>query len=336
MTGVPTGREKKSFFPSVFVCLPQKICYNNSMESKKRQNSLFGELTTEKKAGLAYSAAAFLPVILSLAFTIVLQASGATKTENYDKSDWFIYCSCLLPQVAFAIVAAVFFFKSKTPVKAVAGKCAPKYFLIAVLLQVGLLSLAELNGLFLNFLGRFGYKDDPILLPSLNGFGLVGVLLTVAVLPAVFEETIFRGVVLGGLKSCGQAGAVLVCGALFSLYHENPAQTVYQFLCGAAYALVALRAGSILPTVLAHFLNNALIILLSKFGLEAFPNAVMIPLMIVSGLCLVGSLVWLIFFDKSGKREKSPARKGFFLCAAAGILVCAVMWISVLLTGFGK
>ena len=118
------------------------------MESKKKQNSLFGELTTEKKAGLAYSAAAFLPVILSLAFTIVLQASGATKTENYDKSDWFIYCSFLLPQVAFAIVAAVFFFKSKTPVKAVAGKCAPKYFLIAVLLQVGLLSLAELNGLF--------------------------------------------------------------------------------------------------------------------------------------------------------------------------------------------
>ncbi|MFR1983947.1 MAG: hypothetical protein ACLS4Z_09735 [Christensenellaceae bacterium] len=44
----------------------------------------------------------------------------------------------------------------------------------------------------------------------------------------------------------------------------------------------------------------------------------MIPLMIVSGLCLVGSLVWLIFFDKSGKTEKSPARKGFFLCAAAG------------------
>ncbi|MFQ9736301.1 MAG: hypothetical protein ACLR06_00315 [Christensenellaceae bacterium] len=32
-------------------------------------------------------------MILSLAFTIVLQASGATKTENYDKSDWFIYCS---------------------------------------------------------------------------------------------------------------------------------------------------------------------------------------------------------------------------------------------------
>ncbi|MFQ7079353.1 MAG: hypothetical protein ACLRSW_16265 [Christensenellaceae bacterium] len=50
-----------------------------------------------------------------------------------------------------------------------------KYFLIAVLLQVGLFARG-LNGLFLNFLGRFGYKDDPILLPSLNGFGLVGVL----------------------------------------------------------------------------------------------------------------------------------------------------------------
>ena len=312
------------------------------MESKKKQNSLFGELTTEKKAGLAYSAAAFLPVILSLAFTIVLQASGATKTENYDKSDWFIYCSFLLPQVAFAIVAAVFFFKSKTPVKAVAGKCAPKYFLIAVLLQVGLLSLAELNGLFLNFLGRFGYKDDPILLPSLNGFGLVGVLLTVAVLPAVFEETIFRGIVLRGLKSFGAVGAVLICGALFSLYHENPAQTIYQFLCGAAFALVALRSGSILPTVLSHFLNNAVIVVLTKFGIESYPSAVAVPLMIVSALCLVGSLVWLIFFD-GPKRSENPEpsgrtsdKKGFFLYAALGILVCAVMWLSVLATGFGN
>ncbi|MFR1983946.1 MAG: hypothetical protein ACLS4Z_09725 [Christensenellaceae bacterium] len=56
-------------------------------------------------------------------------------------------------------------FKSKTLVKAVAGKCAPKYFLIAVLLQVGLFRSRELNGLFLNFLGRFGYKDDPICCP---------------------------------------------------------------------------------------------------------------------------------------------------------------------------
>lgn len=98
------------------------------MESKKKQNSLFGELTTEKKAGLAYSAAAFLPVILSLAFTIVLQASGATKTENYDKSDWFIYCSFLLPQVAFAIVAAVFFFKFENARKSGGGKVRAEIF----------------------------------------------------------------------------------------------------------------------------------------------------------------------------------------------------------------
>ena len=49
-------------------------------------------------------------------------------------------------------------------------------YLIAFLLQIGLLSLSELNGLFLQFLGKFGYEHTPIVLPSVEGFGFVGVL----------------------------------------------------------------------------------------------------------------------------------------------------------------
>lgn len=305
------------------------------MEQKSGKNSLFGELTPEKSAGLAYSAGAILLVLLSLVFLAVVNAGGLTAAEGFEESDWYLYCGFLLPQLAFAAVAAIFFLKTKTPLKKLAGGCSPKYFLLAVVLQFGLLSLSELNNLFLHFLEGFGYEPTEILLPSSDGFGFVGVLYVVAVLPAVLEEMIFRGILFGGLKSCGRAGAVLVCGALFALYHQSPAQTVYQFLCGAAFALMMLRAGSILPTVLSHFLNNALIIVLDKAGVTSFSVGAMIPLMIGSALCLLGSLAYLIFFDKSGEAEKTPARKDFFLFAAVGIAVYAVSWISALLTGFG-
>ena len=289
------------------------------MESQNGKNSLFKDLTAERQSGLTYSAAAVLPVVISFVFLLVVQLIGLTDAEGkYMSEEWYLYCNFLLPQLSFALVAFLFFRMTKTPVGTVAGKCRAKYFLLAILLQVGLFSL--------DFLGRFGYENSEITLPSLDGAGVIGVLLVVGLLPAVFEETIFRGIVLRGLKSFGAVGAVLICGALFSLYHENPAQTIYQFLCGAAFALVALRSGSILPTVLSHFLNNA----------------VAVPLMIVSALCLVGSLVWLIFFD-GPKRSENPEpsgrtsdKKGFFLYAALGILVCAVMWLSVLATGFGN
>lgn len=315
---------------------------------------MFGELDAEKKSGLVYSAAVVAPVFLSLVFFIVLAAAGITIKSGETPPDWYLYCSFLVSPLGFSVVVAAYFSRTKEPIKNVAGRCAAKYFFLAIALQIGLLSLSELNALFLKFLGRFGYESE-INLPSLNGAGLFGVLFVVAVLPAVLEELVFRGLLLEGLKNFGSVAAVLVCGALFSLYHQNPAQTVYQFLCGAGFALVALKAGSALPTMLAHFLNNAFIIIAQKLWGGELPRPAQIPLLVVSVICLLGSLVWLIFFDKrgkgalsgdegtdrtagkkaDGKTDKKADKKGFFLFAALGIVVCAVMWLSALVSGLG-
>lgn len=299
---------------------------------------MFGNLNEEKKSGLVYSAAAVLPILLSLVFIIVVSAAGLTKKENFETQEWYLYCSFLLPQIGFAAVAAGYLIKTKTPVKTIAGKCRFRYFLIAVTLQIGLLSLSELNGWFLRFLGRFGYRSE-INIPSLDGAGLFGVLFVVALLPAVFEETIFRGLLLKGLKGFGECAAVLVCGALFSLYHQNPAQTVYQFVCGAAFALVALRAGSILPTVFAHFLNNAFVILLQRFQNGVLPSGAKVPVLVFSVVCLVASIVFFFFDGRARKKTQTHEqsekadKKGFFLSAAVGIGVCIIMWISALISG---
>lgn len=320
------------------------------MERKTGQNSLLGELTPEKKSGLVYSAAVAASLLLSFAFVIGILAADFSSPEEYESADWYLYLSFLASPLGFAAVAAIYFVRTKESVKAAVGVCKPRYYLLAVLLQIGLLSLSELNNLFISFLERFGYVPSEVRIPSLDGGGLFGVLLVVAVLPALMEELIFRGLLLKGLKSFGTAAAVLLCGALFSLYHQNPVQTAYQFVCGAAFAFVALRAGSILPTVLSHFLNNAAIILLAKFGYEEMPSAAALPVIVVSVLCLAASLVWLFLdgrrgagakerdgnpAEKTEKEREKPDKKGFFLCAAAGIAVCAVVWLSGLFAGFG-
>jgi hypothetical protein len=114
---------------------------------------------------------------------------------------------------------------------------------------------------------------------------------------------------------------------------------VYQFCCGTAFALVTLKSGSILPTALAHFFNNAAILVLTKLGISQFPTPVFIVVVVVSAVCLVGSLAYLLFADKNSeiiqKSEKSDIndRKTFLLCAVAGIFICAVSWISVFVAG---
>ena len=306
---------------------------------KNVQSNMLSGLTLERKSGLVYSVATVMPTLVATIFLMILNGFQV-DLENSTGEEWYRYANFLLPQIALGITVAFFILYAKTPANHVFGKTSPKYFLIAVIMQIGLLSLTELNGLFLDFLGQFGYQNKQAELPSMNGFGILGVILVVGMLPAVFEESVFRGVMLGGMRAFGQVGAILICGGLFALYHQNPAQTIYQFCCGSVYALLAFKAGSALPTMIAHFINNTLIIVMTKFGLNTFPLPVYIPIMIVSGLCLAGSLAYLLFFDKKETKQEVVIEKkkadfgGFFLLAAAGILICLVNWISKLISGF--
>ncbi len=309
---------------------------NHHGQNQRNKNGLFGELTVGKTSGLAYSLATVLPVVLSFAFLIVISACGLTEKEGYETASWYLYCSYILPQLSFAIVAVWYLRRTATPVSVAvkSQKCHPKYFLVAVALQIGLLCLSQLNALFLELLGKFGYEDGGIHLPSMNGFGFVGVLFAVAVLPAVFEEITFRGVLLNGMRSFGVWGSVLLCGGLFSLYHQNPAQTLYQFCCGMAFALVAIRSGSILPTVLSHFINNAAILALTKWNVTEFSTPVFATVMSVSVVCLIASLGYLIFIDKTKPETQDKSeRKGFLVYALVGIILCALSWLLTLAGG---
>lgn len=282
-----------------------------------------------RSAGLLYSFISVLPLIFSLLFTAVILAAGFSHAEGEAYPDWYIYCSYLLPQLSLALSVFVFFLYTDASPKKVYKGTGWRYFLLACVMQFGLFSLSEINNLFLSFLGVFGYVSEDLFLPSLEGGGLVGAILVIAVLPAIFEESIFRGLLLGPLKKLSTPAAVLLCGALFSLYHTNPAQTLYQFVCGCAFALVAVRADSVLPTVLSHFLNNAVILILTRLGV-----GLTLPVYVCSAVALVGSLAWLLFFDRSGNAKKSGSLKPFLITASVGIGVFAVLWMAKLIEGF--
>ncbi len=327
--------------PIFLLCKNKIICYNSCMEKKQtdKLNTWLRSPTISKGAGIAFSIATCLPSMLMALVVGVCVGFGFVKTDAFQYENWYIYVAYLCTPIALALAAVVFFrFNRQSPALALKKqKCQAKYYLIALLMQAGLVGLSELNNIFLQFLSKFGYQDPGITLPSMDGFGFVGVIFVIAVLPAVFEELFFRGILLNGLKSVGETGAILLCGALFSLFHQNPAQTIYQFCCGAAYAWVALRAGSILPTVIAHFINNAAILTLYKFNITLIPVPISIIIMCVSALCLAGAIVWLIALKKRQENPKitmdKAEKKNFFLGAALGIVVCVFSWLITLVSG---
>lgn len=299
----------------------------------------FKEMSVSKNAGISFMIASVLPTALLVVVWIILAVAGVMQNPDFQQADWYRYIAYLCTPVAFFFTSLYFFSGTRLSLKDEfrCNNCSLKYYLMALLMQVGLFGLSELNSLFLSFLGQFGYTDAGIQLPSMDGFGFVGVLLVVAVLPALMEELFFRGVLLKGLKCFGETGAIFLCGALFSLFHQNPAQTVYQFCCGAAYALLAVRSGSILPTAFAHFLNNAVILILYKLGVQTIPMPVFIIIVCVAAVCLAAALVWIFAFDKKQKRlpleTDKTDRKNFLLGAGLGIVFCAFSWLTTLISG---
>jgi membrane protease YdiL (CAAX protease family) len=133
--------------------------------------------------------------------------------------------------------------------------------------------------------------DDERMAQTIAAMSPVVVIVVVVIAPAICEEILFRGVLLRGLATRFKPwAAVLISAAVFSLYHMNPPQFVPAFVLGLAFGTIAMCAGSVIPSMIAHALNNAAILALGAIGapLDAHPwlTLVIAAIATVAGLAL--------------------------------------------------
>ncbi len=105
----------------------------------------------------------------------------------------------------------------------------------------------------------------------------VFILLVVALMPAVGEEFLFRGLMFGSLRANwlkrhpkepavkGAVYAILISAAVFGVFHMSLAKFFTTFLLGALFAYIVYRTGSIYVTMGLHFVNNAVSMAVMKY-----------------------------------------------------------------------
>ena len=92
---------------------------------------------------------------------------------------------------------------------------------------------------------------------EINNFGTYLIYIVVfCVCPAIFEEVMFRGTILSGLKQYGLKVAVVVSAIIFTLMHGNIEQTVHQFIIGLVVGFIFFKTGNLWLSVMVHFFNN--------------------------------------------------------------------------------
>ena len=89
--------------------------------------------------------------------------------------------------------------------------------------------------------------------------------LVVAIFAPIFEEWLCRGMVLRGLLTkMKPVWAIVISALFFAVIHANPWQALNAFLIGLLMGYVYYKTGSLILTMIIHFVNNGTAVVLSN------------------------------------------------------------------------
>ena len=93
-----------------------------------------------------------------------------------------------------------------------------------------------------------------------EGFGFGWVVFSTCVIPGIFEEIAFRGVIFDGLaRHLTTVEAVLVSAAMFGILHLSILSLPHLLLIGLVLGVLRVKTGGLLAGMATHFLHNLLV-----------------------------------------------------------------------------
>jgi len=284
-----------------------------------------------KSGGLAFSAV----IIIYMLFSVIIQ----TILLVFSVTGGMLYTVLNALSAPLAIITVLIFSRAyshrKVSYSLSVNGCNPLYFLIAVMASIGMFfGFGFVNGLISDALSKLGIVQSAVAL-DFSGVGSVILFtLSLGVIPAVTEELLFRGLMFKSLSGVKLWQGVLFVSLCFALFHCSVVQFVYQMIYGAVLCLLTYCAKSVLPAILAHFINNFAVILLTYLGVNIdFYNA----LIIIGGLVVLAvTVAWLITLikkDKTENQDKDDAWEFWWPVGVFGVAICLTFIISNLVLG---
>lgn len=166
-----------------------------------------------------------------------------------------------MPLAGLATSLLVFFIALMSRGYAFEGlrRAPPKYFLEA-LLATGVALAAAYGWMALVSAAMPAERSDPFA-PLKDEIGLGMVIFVVGVVPGIFEEIAFRGLVQGRLSVLfGTRQGLLLAGIAFALAHGVTAALPIHAGLGVYLCWLRLRSSSLLPGMLLHFAYNTTLV----------------------------------------------------------------------------
>ncbi|MDD2376046.1 MAG: CPBP family glutamic-type intramembrane protease [Clostridia bacterium] len=127
--------------------------------------------------------------------------------------------------------------------------------------------------------------------------GITLFIIQIAILPAIFEELLFRKAMLTVLSKYGNLVSILITSTCFALMHQNITQGVFAFFMGIILGFITIKTKSVIPAIIIHFLNNftaaisIIALQINNTTITYISTIIIIIVLLISGIILFKNIL---------------------------------------------
>ncbi len=179
--------------------------------------------------------------------------------------------STLLTQGISVLLPAVFvMFLYNMDLNLINGRKSQSLSVYGLAALIGIpaaIAFSGLNNITLFILTRLGFHpvSESLLgqIPNPSVLSYILLIMVTALIPAICEELMFRGVIQTSLSLSGRRGlSIFLMATGFALYHNDPYFILAPFFAGLYLGVIRLKSDNLYTTILTHFVMNSTLVLI--------------------------------------------------------------------------
>lgn len=167
--------------------------------------------------------------------------------------------------IIFIIPIIIYIKLTKSNLKRILMLDKPSYKDIFRAILIGVLAQPIVR--FCYYLSSLFYSNQEILfLERTNNYPLWLVILMAALIPSIVEDLTVRGVVLSGYSYKSKGIAAFMTAIMYAMLNLNPSKFLYALVIGVILAYMVRATGSIIISIICHFIINTIQIILQRIN----------------------------------------------------------------------
>ena len=216
------------------------------------------ELSAKKSYGaVGLAVATFCAVVVALQFCYQDVLTGMFGKEIINTS-WYNWLQIIIPTYVVGFTVMLLLCRGKNTETIEKHKMSIGQFVCCICMNAAICGVGAIIGTIVNMLilVPFGVGNTSALAEMMTNSSAFWRILTVGIGAPIFEELIFRKLLIDRIHKYGEGIAIVMSGLLFGLFHGNFSQLFFATGLGFFFAYIYIRTGKVWYTIAFHMIIN--------------------------------------------------------------------------------